>query len=282
MHWDSRVDKFNQRLQLIRKQCKQKPSELVQWERELRDVSLYEFCWKYSVYRGVIKRSARSVAIMVTPSFSADCANVDHKNHENYARAAVVAYWRLMSTEERTRMVRAETETGRRRAIDECFIGGTRFEHPPRRVLDPAADRFLGTSDLFMKFEGGRRSRWGAALMEMLVGPLLSTWVPDWVMEQYERAKPFFRDVLRGMRQRQLRNSRIVCWEVLWLCRARPPTTTRGCCAQCPTWARSRATAGWKSWSTRTVDRSCPPSNGPTRARRTEGRDWREGELGGY
>ena len=85
MHWDSRVDKFNQRLQLIRKQCREKRDELDEWERELRDVSLYEFCWKYSVYRGVIKRSVRSVAIMVTPSFSADCANVEHKNHENYA-----------------------------------------------------------------------------------------------------------------------------------------------------------------------------------------------------
>ena len=104
-------------------------------------------------------------------------------------------------------MIHAETETGRLRAIDECFIGATRFEHPQRRVLDPAADRFLGTSDLFMKFEGGRRSRWGAALMEMLVDPLLSTWVPDWVTEQYERANPFFRDVLRGMRQRKLRNN---------------------------------------------------------------------------
>ena len=44
-------------------------------------------------------------------------------------------------------------------------------------------------------------------MMEMLVDPLLSTWVPDWVTEQYERANPFFRDVLRGMRQRQLRNN---------------------------------------------------------------------------
>ena len=43
--------------------------------------------------------------------------------------------------------------------------------------------------------------------MEMLVDPLLSTWVPDWVTEQYERANPFFRDVLRGMRQRRLRNN---------------------------------------------------------------------------
>ena len=184
MHWDSRVDKFNQRLHLIRKQFRQKPDELVQWERELRDVSLYEFCWKYSVYRGVIKRSVRSVAIMVTPSFSADCANVEHKNHENYARVAVVAYWRLMGTKERCRLIRAETENGRVRSIDDCFIGATQLEHPSPRLLDSSADRFLGTADLFVRFEGERASRWGVALMEMLVDPLLSTWVPDWVTAQ--------------------------------------------------------------------------------------------------
>ena len=159
------------------------------------------------MYRGVIKRSVRSVAIMVTPSFSADCANVEHKNHENYARVAVVAYWRLMGTKERCRLIRAETENGRVRSIDDCFIGATQLEHPSPRLLDSPADRFLGTADLFVRFEGERASRWGVALMEMLVDPLLSTWVPDWFTEQYERANPFFRDVLRGMWQRRLRNN---------------------------------------------------------------------------
>ena len=208
MHWDSRVDKFNQRFQILRKQFAGKPVELEAWLREIRDVSLYEFWWKYSCYKGVLKRAVRSVAIMVTPSFSADCANVEHKSHENYARAAVVAYWRHMSTEERYRLIRRECETGRLAAIDDCFIGATRFEQPRPNALDPTADRFLGTTDLFIKFEGLRASRWGYALMEMLVDPLLSTWVPDWVIEQYERANPFFKDVLRSMRHhRELRNN---------------------------------------------------------------------------
>ena len=102
---------------------------------------------------------------------------------------------------------RRGTENGRVRSIDDCFIGATQLEHPSPRLLDSSADRFLGTADLFVRFEGERVSRWGVALMEMLVDPLLSTWVPDWVTEQYERANPFFRDVLRGMRQRRLRNN---------------------------------------------------------------------------
>ena len=45
VHYDSRVDKFNKRLQFVRRQFS--GDELLQWEREIRDVSLYEFYWKY-------------------------------------------------------------------------------------------------------------------------------------------------------------------------------------------------------------------------------------------
>jgi hypothetical protein len=33
----------------------------------------------------------------------------------------------------------------------------------------------------------------------MLVDPLLRSWVPLWVREQYERANPYFRRVLERM-----------------------------------------------------------------------------------
>jgi hypothetical protein len=50
VHYDSRVDKFNKRLQFVRRQCT--GEELKQWEGEIRDVSLFEFYWKYCFYRG--------------------------------------------------------------------------------------------------------------------------------------------------------------------------------------------------------------------------------------
>ena len=45
----------------------------------------------------------------------------------------------------------------------------------------------------------GRSLGWALALMEMLVDPILYTWVPAWVSEQYERANPFFKEVLLAM-----------------------------------------------------------------------------------
>ena len=198
VHWDSRVDKFNKRLELVRACYKDRPTELRDWEAEVKEVSLYEFFWKYNVFKGSVKRCARPVALMVTPSFSADCAGVEHANHENYARTAVVAYWRHMSTEQR----RAEIQkTAVMQAINEAFIGATPFEQP-------SSDRYLGVLDLAMKFETGRRGpRWGLALLEMLVDPLLSLWVPAWVREQFERANPYFADVLREFAARRFRSN---------------------------------------------------------------------------
>jgi hypothetical protein len=59
----------------------------------------------------------------------------------------------------------------------------------------------LGVRDLYWKFEGVRDRRgadegWGLALMEMLSDPMLRQWVPAWVVEQYERANPFYKEVL--------------------------------------------------------------------------------------
>ena len=59
MHYDSRVDKFNKRLQLVRQQ--QAKGDMSVTEEEIQHVSLYEFWWKYCVYRGRVKRSTRPV-----------------------------------------------------------------------------------------------------------------------------------------------------------------------------------------------------------------------------
>ena len=81
-----------------------------------------------------------------------------------------------------------------------AFRGGTKFKTPSNQ------GRYLDISDLYQHFgEGTKRDRkgndvgWTLALMEMLVDPILYTWVPPWVSEQYERANPFFKEVLLAM-----------------------------------------------------------------------------------
>ena len=56
VHYDSRVDKFNKRLQLVRKQ--RAAGVLNVTEEEVRDLSLFEFYWKYAVFKGRVKRGA--------------------------------------------------------------------------------------------------------------------------------------------------------------------------------------------------------------------------------
>ena len=104
VHHDSRVDRFNKRLQLVRKQRGARYLEVS--EAEVRDLSLYEFWWKYTVYKGRVKRSTRPVCLMVTPCYSADCANVEHAVHESFARMAVIAFWRHMATADRHARIR--------------------------------------------------------------------------------------------------------------------------------------------------------------------------------
>ena len=80
-------------------------------EEEVRDVSLYEFWWKYNVIKSRVKKCSRPVCLMVTPCFSAGCANAEHPSHESYARAMVVAHWRHMSSSRRHAMIRDEQDT---------------------------------------------------------------------------------------------------------------------------------------------------------------------------
>jgi len=207
VHQDSRVDKFNKRLQIVRNQFKDDPALMRRWEKEVRDVSLYEFWWKYDLFRGTLRRVGRAVCLMVTPSYSADCANVAHACHESYARVAVIAYWRHMSTKKRHEMIENAMSTGVK-AIDRVYWGASKFEPEPDHAAAPELDRHLGVRDLYDRFEGRGDVGWGMALMEMLTDPMLLTWVPDWVVEQYERANPFFRDALRSMETRGLSSNR--------------------------------------------------------------------------
>ena len=197
VHWDSKVDKFNQRLWFVRRQRDR--GDLIISEAEVRDVSMFEFYWKFYFVRGRIRRSTSSACIMVTPSYSADCADVQHPSHEGYARALVIAHWRHMPTDRRRELIQAQTEF---RAVSDVCIGGTAFTEPPIRAGPDAesTERYLGVRDLLAlserAFGADRDTVWGRLFMEMVTDPMLRQWVPHWVIEQYERANPFYKEVL--------------------------------------------------------------------------------------
>ena len=191
---DSRVDKFDQRLALLNRTAKGRTAAS-EMAGELRYMSLHEFNWKFYVHRGRICRSRKPVSLMMTPTFSADCANMLHDRHEAYARSAVVAYWRLMPTRARHEAIMKHQHLREEdlATTDTRTWGTTEFVAP--------LARFLGVQDLVRKFDGrkyrGKEVGWGRALMEMLVDPMLVAWVPGWVVEQYERWNPEFRGSLR-------------------------------------------------------------------------------------
>ena len=110
------------------------------------------------MYKGQLREGGRPVCLMVTPCYSADCANAEHPCHESYARTCVIAYWRHMSK------TRRHQEIGKHRvegsAEDQVCWGSTAFEDVPLHEGNPEADRFLGVRDLFGKFDAkGRRSK---------------------------------------------------------------------------------------------------------------------------
>ena len=153
--WESRIDKFDRRLELVRLSwVRRLADDCLELEAAIRDVSLYEFYDKY-VFKGrrLVKRPG-PVALQVTPGFSADCARVDHELHEAYARKCVLAFWRLMPTRERYEMCRVSGS-----AVDVRRFGGTLFEQLPVHAGGGPSllDRFLGLQDLYEAFEGVRR-----------------------------------------------------------------------------------------------------------------------------
>ena len=204
IHYDSRCDKFDKRLEMVKKQRVAGYKEVS--EEEIRDVSMYEFYWKYIVYRGRVKPAPSQVCLMVTPSYSADCANVEHHCHNSYARSVVIAFWRHMSKADRDLVNHKSMESGGEKNRPPTFMGGTDFK-------PPFDGRYLGVYDLYMKFEGKKNSKgeeigWTLALLEMLVDNVLHKWVPTWLIEQYERANPFFKEVLIAMQSEVFESNR--------------------------------------------------------------------------
>ena len=220
--WESKLDKFDKRLALVRGTCDQSRCDAdarSEWEEAVKHVSTYEFFWKFVIWRNRLRFQGQDVALMVTPAFSADCAHVQHAAHGAWARSCVVAFWRLMSTAERYEMLTKEGDSS-----DVRLWGGTVFVDPPSAG---AAGRYLGVQDLSEEFENDRRREvrwseslagervwratqlrrvvpygWELAVMEMLVDPLLQTWVPHWVVEQYERWNCHFRASVRVVLRR--------------------------------------------------------------------------------
>lgn len=194
--WESKLDHFDNRLDIWNKM--RKPSEVpcIVSAIAIRDVSLFEFYWKYYVLRRRIHLSTKPVCLMVTPSFSADCARVSHDRHEAYARTAVVAFWRMLPTLKRHQAI-ADHQHLRPEDLrdhDKVFWGATEFLQP--------IGRYLGVQDLILRFDerkdrAGEGVGWGMALVEMLVDPMLSAWVPGCVVEQCERWHRYFRGSLR-------------------------------------------------------------------------------------
>ena len=131
VHYDSKLDKFDQRREIFSRQYSQNPEELRKVLEAVKHVSLYEFWWKFAFYRSRFVKIESTSAIMVTPSYGADCANVQHSAHAGYAKACVIAYWRLMPTKERhdlykTQRIAPVTES----SVGDLILGGTEFVDP--------------------------------------------------------------------------------------------------------------------------------------------------------
>ena len=205
VHYDSKIDKFDQRRSIFIEQFKTNPEELKRVLREVADVSLYEFYWKYVSHRGKFLAANNSCALMVTPCYSADCANVQHTAHSGYAKTCVIAYWRLMPTKKRHELysnVHVTPLLGP--AVSDWVLGGTHFGSSCEDYRPDDDHRFLGVHDLYTQFEGRSHGQdkvdgWVLALLEMQTDPVLVSWVPKWVREQYQRANPYFRRVLEKM-----------------------------------------------------------------------------------
>ena len=117
--------------------------------------------------------------------------------HTKATPGCVVAYWRHMDTAAR----HAAIDDGTHHDIKpppQVYWGSTKFVTPPHHTGFEELDAYLGTADLYLAFDG-RADGWGFGLVEMLVDPMLVCWVPGWVREQYERADPYFRAVLKRL-----------------------------------------------------------------------------------
>ena len=154
--WLSKVDHFDDRLGILRRQFfGRDDGELEYLEGVTRDVSFYEFFFKYAVVGGRISPFRKRVALHVLPGVSASCANVSHDGHAMYARKNVVAYWRLVDWRTKIHLLR-KLEL----VPDPRLVGGTALDRPSVRAGSHASllDRFLGIQDLVMAFDEKKRS----------------------------------------------------------------------------------------------------------------------------
>ena len=87
--WDSKLDKFDKRQELLLKQQSKRDPIRVD---EVQHTSLYEFWWEFRQVHGQLVRASGSFVLMVTPSYSADCASVLGDRHSDYYRTVVVAH----------------------------------------------------------------------------------------------------------------------------------------------------------------------------------------------
>ena len=77
--WDSKLDKFDKRLELLQKAQAKNSCDID--VSEFKDVSLYEFYFKFGQAFGKLCRWKVPPVLMVTPGFSSDCACVTHERH---------------------------------------------------------------------------------------------------------------------------------------------------------------------------------------------------------
>ena len=73
VHYDSRVAKFDKRKKMVKDQIDRNDNSVTL--AEVEHLSLYEFWWKYIVYKGKIRRSTRPVCLMVTPATVRACGS---------------------------------------------------------------------------------------------------------------------------------------------------------------------------------------------------------------
>jgi len=212
---DSMIDKFEKRAELVARQYARTPDVMEKHLDAVKNVSLYEFWYKFGVSRNRVYAVQSPRALAVKPGYSADCANVAHHMHEAYARMCVVAFWRLMPTVDRHKLI----GDGVRRGFFFEAADMRRWGATPLVARMPQAGfaesvRFLGVRDLVGAFDGRRDRTWGHGLMEMLVDPVLVLWVPCWIVEQYDRWNPFFKeslDVVLGWKSMEKKgNSRVL------------------------------------------------------------------------
>ena len=153
--WDSKIDVFDGRKERVLGRVGRGRSDVAL--EDVRDASLYEFWWKFHQVSGKPVRSAQTRVLMVTPAWSADCACVLSDKHSDYARCAVVAYWRLMGTEARHQLLRE------RLRMDGDATESKSLQEPIRTVMFGQAvlthkqTRFLGVQDPVLQFDTERR-----------------------------------------------------------------------------------------------------------------------------